>query len=210
MPIKHTIVQGEYLTKIALKYGIPADTIWNDPYNAQLKQKRKSPHVLLPGDVLYIRDKADKNDGRATDSIHTYVVPRKTITLKLTLLDWDQTPIASTPCILHIDSQIIRMATDGSGKIEKEITVAATTGTLKVRGYTEEFQIQVGSLDPSSEATGLQGRLRNLAYLPNDDRPPDPDTLNSAVQEFQCNAGISVDGIVGPQTLSTLEKTHGA
>ena len=79
---------------------------------------------------------------------------------------------------------------------------------LKVPNLGEEFELQVGYLDPFSEDSGQTGRLRNLAYLTSAD-DPDPTALDSAIQEFQCNAKISVDGKIGPQTQDKLNTVHG-
>jgi nucleoid-associated protein YgaU len=57
MAIDHTVVQGEYLSKIARSYGFSDyRTIWEHPKNAALKQARQNPNVLFPGDRLFIPD----------------------------------------------------------------------------------------------------------------------------------------------------------
>jgi hypothetical protein len=57
MAIDHTVVQGEYLSKIARNYGFSDyRTIWEHPKNAALKQARQNPNVLFPGDRLFIPD----------------------------------------------------------------------------------------------------------------------------------------------------------
>jgi hypothetical protein len=71
MPRSHTVKQGESLYIIAAAHQI-ADwkKIWNDDANAELRGKRKSPHILFPGDTVVIPDPAPdsglaaKLDGR--------------------------------------------------------------------------------------------------------------------------------------------------
>jgi hypothetical protein len=48
----HSVVQGEYLSKIARSYGF-ADykTIWDAAENKHLKAQRKNPNILYPGDI---------------------------------------------------------------------------------------------------------------------------------------------------------------
>src|SRR5450432_2358900 len=48
MPTCHIVEQGEHLSKIAADYGFrDSDTIWHYPDNAELKAKRKTPHILF-------------------------------------------------------------------------------------------------------------------------------------------------------------------
>ena len=57
MPV-HTVQQGEHLPALAERYGFQTiDPIWNDPANAELKQLRKNPMVLMPGDEVTIPDR---------------------------------------------------------------------------------------------------------------------------------------------------------
>ncbi|MEZ4444383.1 MAG: LysM peptidoglycan-binding domain-containing protein, partial [Polyangiaceae bacterium] len=45
---------GDYLVKIAQEHGTTWQAIWNHPLNAEHRQKRGSPDVLYPGDVLHV------------------------------------------------------------------------------------------------------------------------------------------------------------
>ena len=49
----HTVQQGESVESIAHAAGHFWDTVWQHPDNAALRQLRRSPHVLLPGDVVF-------------------------------------------------------------------------------------------------------------------------------------------------------------
>ena len=63
MRIKHNVKQGEHLSLIAVMYGF-ADhqPIWNDPANAALRQRRKHPHILMPGDIVEIPDRQAREE----------------------------------------------------------------------------------------------------------------------------------------------------
>ncbi|MEM9692672.1 MAG: LysM peptidoglycan-binding domain-containing protein [Myxococcota bacterium] len=54
MDREHIVGYGEYLVKIAADYGTTWQLIWNHPKNAEHRNKRRSPNVLYPGDVLVI------------------------------------------------------------------------------------------------------------------------------------------------------------
>ena len=53
MSSNHTVQQGEYLANIAATYGLSQQTIWDDPGNARLKQKRQNLNGLLIITLIY-------------------------------------------------------------------------------------------------------------------------------------------------------------
>ena len=62
MPITYTVVQGDYVSRIAAQQGFAGySKIWNHPNNAELKNLRQNPEVLYPGDVLFIPDREDRS-----------------------------------------------------------------------------------------------------------------------------------------------------
>jgi hypothetical protein len=211
MPTYHKIVQGEYLAKIAGRYGF-ADfsTVWDHAGNAPLRQRRKSPNVLHPGDMLFIPDKQEKQQARATAQVHRFVVPRRTVLLRLVVKRCDGQPMAGTKCLLTVGDVIYPLCTSGEGMIEKEIPMAAERAKLTIPGENGGFTLRIGHLDPVEEASGWQSRLRNLGYYdgPGDAAPDDAD-LRCAVEEFQCDHGLSVDGLCGPRTQARLLEAHG-
>ena len=79
MPSVHKVQQGEYLASISVLYGIAAQAIWNDPDNANLKQKRQNPNVLFPGDKITIPDKEIKIEMVATGQLWRFRIknPRR-------------------------------------------------------------------------------------------------------------------------------------
>ena len=59
----------------------------------------------------------------------------------------------------------------------------------------------------------MDERLENLGYEPGSLSPTGPDDaygFRMAVEEFQCDHGLVVDGVVGPKTLAMLAGVHGA
>ena len=72
----HTVEQGECLSRIAAQYGFrDYQTIYNDPGNAELRQKRPDPNMLFPGDIIFIPDKARKDVAAETTKVHHFRVP---------------------------------------------------------------------------------------------------------------------------------------
>lgn len=69
--------------------------------------------------------------------------------------------------------------------------------------------IKIGHLDPVDEISGQQGRLNNLGYYFGDIDGNDSPRFRMAVEEFQCENGLTVDGICGPNTQAKLKEVYG-
>jgi hypothetical protein len=209
----YTVKQGDHLSKIAKDNGFTDYTvIWDHPNNADLKKRRYNPNILLPGDQLFIPDMEQKQESGSTDKHHTFSVDKKTLKLRLVLEDIYEKPIAGAQCALLVDGQTNQLTTDGNGKLEQEIPLDAKEGALTIRGDQTPFAndvipIKIGHLDPVAEPSGQLARLNNLGYFPGDGT--DNDAFESAIEEFQCDHGLKVDGDCGSATQAKLEKVHG-
>jgi hypothetical protein len=215
MATNHEVAQGEHLSTIASEYGFHDYTIiWDHPNNAQLKAQRQNPNILLPGDSVYIPDKEQKQEQGATSARHTFQVNQPKLKLRLVLEDIYEQPIANASCILSVGQQQFQLTSDAQGKIEQEIPPHATNCTLVIQGNQTPYQgqtltIKVGHLDPIDSLSGQRARLNNLGYMAGtSDDPQDPQFL-SAVEQFQCDQKIAVDGDIGPATQATLKTAHG-
>jgi len=216
----YTIKQGDHLSGIADQHGF-ADykKIWDHPQNADLKKKRKNPNVLFPGDQLYIPDKETKDYSKPTDQRHKFQVKTTPLKLRIKLDAFYSKPIANTPCDLSIGIDSVKVTSDGNGIVEQVIPKTAEDGKLTVhqkitvRGQSVpndfDIPIKIGHLDPETELSGQLGRLSNLGYYRGDLEPLDDPEFVSAVEEFQCDHGLTVDGDCGPQTQAKLKEVHG-
>jgi hypothetical protein len=220
MSIVHTVSQGEHLSGIALRYGFrDYRTIWNDPANADLKQRRPNPHILCPGDQLVIPDKAKKQLQRSTDQSHRFQVATQPLDLRVRLDQCRSDPIAGAPCTLAANDDGSALTSDGDGAIARSISRDAGVGKLSIKQQvavkdktvplTVEIPLHIGHLDPVDEASGQRSRLANLGYYLGADDPIDDAAFKSAVEEFQCDNGLAVDGICGPATQAKLSEIHG-
>jgi len=205
--MKHTVEQGEHLTRIAFenKFRDP-NTVWNDGGNADLRNLRDNPNVLFPGDELFLPDWLERQEDAATGQVHTFVAPAPELHLKLILQDVNGDPITNCDCVLEIDGVDRTLTTNGDGKLDEDIPIETKTGELRIRGSV--YRLAVGNLDPIDKKTGQRARLANLGYYFGDGSDNDDDDFRTAVEEFQCDNGLSVDGDCGPNTQKKLKALH--
>jgi hypothetical protein len=214
MSSTYTVKEGDHISGIAKSFGLPRDKIWNDPNNAALKAQRVNPNVLFPGDQLFIPDMAVSQYDRPTDVTHKFILDEQTVKLCLVLEDMYEKPIAQAPCLLQLGSDSVKVTTDAAGKLQHDVPADLQEASLTIQAPQTPFEgarlrIKIGWLDPVTELTGQQARLNNLGYAAGEVGVTDDDAMKSAVEEFQCDHGLTVDGICGPQTQASLKKVHG-
>ncbi|HVX84767.1 MAG TPA: peptidoglycan-binding protein [Phycisphaerae bacterium] len=210
----YTVKQGDHLSSIAHDAGFSGiDTIWNHPNNADLKTRRKNPNVLFPGDSLFIPDHQDKSVPGATRRRHRFRVKRPKLALRIVLEDNDETPLANLTCTLEVDNDSHSLTTSAAGLIEQKIEPDDKQARLLFPDpdlpFQREIPIKIGNLDPIDTPSGQVARLTNLGYFLGDPDKPDKMDVRSAVEEFQCNHTLPVDGKCGPATQAKLKEIHG-
>src|SRR2546421_5458061 len=104
MPIRHEIREGESVISLSELHGLFADTIWNHPENAELKEKRKHMNILMPGDILVIPDKQPKEVSRPTDNVHKFQRKGIPALFRLQIFDIEE-PRANQNYTLDVDGQ---------------------------------------------------------------------------------------------------------
>ncbi|MFA6045734.1 MAG: peptidoglycan-binding protein [Phycisphaerales bacterium] len=215
---KYVVQQGDHISKIASDHGLRLwETIWNHPDNAELKAKRVNPNVLLPGDELEVPEREEREENCATGQRHRFQAKTDGLVLRVKTLDFGQVPVANAEATLWIAGDFEHLNTDGNGMIEKPLPLNATEGRLRVVAETLagtlDVPLGIGELDPVDEVTGQIGRLNNLGYDAGEVEPPADaiakERLKSAIEEFQCDQGLKVDGICGPNTQKKLKEAHG-
>ena len=126
---------------------------------------------------------------------------------------------------LTVENDSKKFTTGSDGKHQEEISETTGTGKLLDKGkpgakfrIEREIPLKIGHLDPVDEISGQMARLNNLGYNAGDpDAPPgksDEDKerstqLQSAIEEFQCDHDLKVDGACGKKTQEKLLDVHG-
>jgi len=204
----YIVKQGDCLSSIAAKYGLFWEKIWNHPKNAQLREKRKDPYILYPGDVIFIPEKEDKEEAAATGQKHRF--RRKGIPEKLELiLCLEGEPRRNEDYELQIDGKLIRGKTDGQGKVSISIPPGTRQGKLILIKTGEEFNLDLGHLDPITEITGVQARLANLGFDVEVSGKWD-ERSKEALRQFQKSNNLNPTGEVDETTRNKLKEVHGS
>lgn len=222
----HYVRQGEYLAMIARTYGFTnSQTIWDAPENKGLKEKRKNPNILFPNDELFIPDRQTKEQSRPTETRHRFKVKFEKLRLRIVLTDSKNKPFDGHECTLLIEGEPHEISTKSDGLLAMDISEKTGQGKVRDRGHssdepriTREIPLQIGHLHPVDEISGQIGRLNNLGYLAGDpgiplgtpdEEPERHQQLQSAIEEFQCDFELKVDGICGKKTQDKLAEVHG-
>ncbi|HEY8038968.1 MAG TPA: peptidoglycan-binding domain-containing protein [Polyangiaceae bacterium] len=214
---QHTIAQGESAESIAFDEGHLCDTVWNDPGNDDLRKTRKSPHVLLPGDSLFIPDIKPKTIKCPTGQRHTF--QRKGIPSKLTVRFLvDGKPRAGKAYTFTVDGGKKKDGTtDGDGWLKESVSPGATQAVVR-------FKVDAvvdPDLDPAPFAGGGDVVREDADEEPPSSKAPEPEHVYvldlryldpasevSGAQGRLSNLGYpcdAIDGDLGPRTKEALQ-----
>lgn len=209
----YQVQKGDAIEAIAEAHGFRSwEAIWNHPNNADLRQQRKSPQILAPGDTLHIPAKEPKEFKCQTNRVHTFVlrVPKRVIQQQF--LDDEGEPHVGARYELDVEGQKLSGMTNGKGQLHAELPMEAKAATLKIwlgaeNDEPDEYELNFGHLDPVDTIEGAQSRLVNLGYeCPASGSLDDP--TKAAVKEFQAAMGMTPTGELDPATQAALEDAH--
>ncbi len=212
MPITHTIQRGDSVRSVAARHGLHWETVWNDGANSQLRQQRKDPNVLYPGDQLVIPDVRRKDVPAAAETRHRFRrlgVPER---LQLRLLRNGE-PRASLRYTIEADGEERGGATDGDGWIRE--TVPPGTRRVKLTLLPESAEpevtfLDVGALDPPDTIEGAQARLANLGLFSGRVTGDADRETAAAIAAFQQSQGLPASGQLDARTADALRREHGS
>ena len=190
----YTVQEGDCIGSIAFANGFTWSTLWNDPSNAALKQKRKDPNLLLSGDVVHIPDLRIEQVPCATDQRHSFRLKGVPAKLKIQLLkeEMDQNPgqaaanpdgdtsyedpdyrpkqaknqpRTNVPYLLNIDGTLMSGQSDGSGYIVIPLSPGAREGRLLLNPGTPQEEVYPLQLGGMDPIDELAGVQKRLQNL---------------------------------------------
>ena len=209
----YTVHEGDCISSIARDSGHLWQTIWDDPANADLRETRENPNVLLPGDHVTIPERHPKQEAGDTELRHRFVRRGEPSMLRLRIL-LDGEPRRNVPFTLEFDGSQRTGTTDADGKIDEPIPGNAHTARLVVGADDDEnrleYELHLGELDPVSSIRGIQARLQHLGFdVGPIDGVLDPRTRD-ALRDFQTRNHLTVTGEPDDATQARLQETHGS
>jgi len=196
---QHKVRGGECLASIAAHYGFSVDTIWNLADNSSLKEKRKDPNTLVPGDVVVIPDRREKLVSCETAKTHRFKLSAGSTIFRLQMFE-DEEALANQEFELKIEGKSYTGTTDDQGLLEVTIPANAVDGLLIIGPDRKVFELRFGHLQPITEPKGVEARLRNLGFL-------DPD-IEHALRAFQKRFGLEETGEADQATTDKLTELH--
>ncbi len=215
MSTQHRIRPGDHLARLAYRHGHRTiDDIWQADENAELRAARLDPGVLAPGDVVVIPEAEPfEFHGLAVGRRHTLEVELPYPTLRIELAYANEAPVVGTDGAVEVsfDGATAVLQTDPAGAVELEVGPFTEKLEIVVRG--RPLPCAVATLEPVDSFAGIHDRLVNLGYEPGGRRgrrSSDGVAFLSAVQEFQCDHGLKVDGDPGGDTQAALLEVCGA
>jgi N-acetylmuramoyl-L-alanine amidase len=206
---QYKVRQGDCISSIGFRFGVLPDKLWDHPDNAKLRELRKDPNVLQPGDALFIPDPEAKAEARGTSAKHKFVRKGVRETLKIRFLDMLGRPQESVPFSAVIDGVTTKGVTDGEGALEIAIRPDAARALIILGDGTDDpIDLCLGALDPADSVTGVQARLTNLGV---DVGPVDGilgPLTTAGIAEFQRQRGLPETGEIDEATSTKLAEVH--
>lgn len=233
--LRHTVQDGEWVGSIAMHYGF-ADwekDVWQHGNNATLRNNRRDPHVLRPGDELFIPPWQQREESCAQEKKHTFELKTPSEVLRLQVLDASDGPVKDAeytldveyaPCGVVYKQQ--KQKTDGDGMLEEKIPSTATLARLRIPSANITMDLVLGTLMPVDDLDngpaiiGVQQRLIALGFLADEATGEWDEASAHAMTEFQqfckdntddskvSDAG-DVNGEMTRQSVDALKKFYG-
>lgn len=208
----YEVQPGDCVLTIAENAGLLWKTVWSHPNNTDLRQTRKDPNVLLPGDVIAVPLKTIREVNKPTDAMHRFVRKGLPAKVKLRLLQEDK-PRAGISYLFQIDGDVFEGKTDAEGYVSVAIPPAARNGKLTLLGKdnqpAEEFDVQLGHLDPHDEIIGVQKRLQNLGFDCSPTGETD-DATRAAISQFRAKHNLEQNAEIDDALAKKLKAVHGS
>jgi len=210
VPKTHIVQPGECLSSVSFEHGFFVDTVWNDPQNRDLKERRNSPVVLKAGDEVFIPRKRDKKVSLQTGARYRFRRKGVPALFKTRLLIGDQ-PRANVSYQLVVGELTHSGQTGADGSIQHYLSPNTETATLLVQDgdQVERYELNLGHIDPVEELSGVQGRLKGLGFWAGEVDGKTSDALREAVKVFQVDHALSATGDLDDGTRQTLVQEFG-
>lgn len=206
----YVVKQGDCMTSIAVEHGFFWKMLWDLPENSEIKNKRKNPNLLLPGDRVFVPNLQLKEKDGSTEQRHRFRSKLPKMALRIVVKLGDDDPAANEPYDIVVDGRCFQGITDDTGTLEQPIPADARKAHLLLKKLGLIWVLKLGHLDPPNTVTGVQARLSNLGFKCGPvDGIVGPMT-QAAIEQFQMSQNLTVSGKLDDQTINRMEEIHDA
>jgi hypothetical protein len=211
MPI-YTAKPGDCLTHIAAAFGLgDYKDIYEHPANAEYRKLRPNPHVIQPGDKLFIPETIPITRTLATGQKHQILIKQPRATLQVYVKDADGDPLAGKNYLLCVDGQPDKPGTsNGDGLVKEDVPAAATVAYIDFPQDGFSVEVKLGHVDPLGERNALAARLRNLGFAcpESEDAEEMAKRIQYALARLQAEHEIEPTGELDDKTRDLLLQLH--
>lgn len=208
----HIVAQGETMTRLSARQGFDAREVWEDGRNRELRERRESPDVLLPGDVVYLPRTSPPRRAVSSAQVNRFTARRPAQPVALRLLAEGET-LRDASCEVDLPGGAVEARTDGDGVLRFDVPTSVERVTVRVLDRDATIEVLVGHLDPLSTMSGVAGRLENLGLLASDWRGASgarrAAMVRAGLEAFQRARGIADTGELDEPTRTALVDAHG-
>jgi hypothetical protein len=190
--------------------------IWNDAENERLREIRQ-PHLLRPGDEIYIPERRPRSEVRSTDKRHRFRRKVPKVWLRIAFMDETGSPRKGAKYWLDIESE--KKQYEGKCNSEGLLEVLIPPHVQRARlllqpesvrpAEFETYELYIQALDPLDSLSGACARLNNLGLLTGTADDIDPGVAKAAISAFQAENELPVTGELDDRTQKALRKQYG-
>lgn len=208
MSDQHPVAPGDHIARIAAAHGFRVyAAVWGDATNEALRAERDDPHQLAEGDIVTLPAPIRREVSRATEQRHVFRLRTTQLKVRFRLERWQGRDAEEAPSQILIDAEPAELTE--AGPATWEAPIEPQSDRVVIVTEASDRLCRIGFLQPADTVPGYRERLNNLGYRAGDSDDETHLSLRSAVEEFQCDEGLAVDGVVGPKTRAALVKVHG-
>lgn len=209
----HVVRQGEYLARIAAERGLDPDAIWTHAENRALRERRASPEVLAPGDVIFLPDPPEPRFAISPHTTNRFTARRPKIPVRVRIQEQGE-PLPDELCLIEgVGPEELAERTGGDGVLTFEVPLHVERVRVTLPARDRDLEVRVGHLDPIDTAAGLAGRLENLGLLaPGWEHLAErarASRVREALAAFQEARGLAITGALDEGTRAAVAEAHG-
>lgn len=198
---------------LASRFGFDADEVWNDSANDELRERRSTPEMLAPGDVVYLPDAAPEPRSLSARTNNRFRGRLPTVPVEVAF-HYGGEPIANTSCTVEGLPQPLNTETDGDGVARFDAPMNSGEVWVVFEDPSARFRVMVGHLDPHDEDSGALHRLVNLGYGSDAALRTGGEVrashLHQMLMRFQADHDLEPSGELDESTRSALQENHGS